>query len=289
MSEQADLRTQATDLRRHGYSYSQIGHRLGVHKSVVARWVATVPFDGFNAESLAEQLSSVRDPHLYNRALELRLAGWSYKMIEAEVGVSRSTLSGWLRNVTFAEYDPRVQQRVLQAQLKATQRNRLRREVADQRIRGEVAVEMGELLADGLSDRELFFLGLMLYWAEGAKTHGHVGITNSDPRLVQMFVLWLDRCFGVGLDHLRAHVHSYPDVDTDEAEQYWAAVIGIDRRQFYKAQIDRRTGKSVEKHGKLRYGTIHVRALGPGTTDLHRRILGLIANLGLYIEEKTRD
>ena len=91
------------------------------------------------------------------------------------------------------------------------------------------------------------------------------------------------------MDQLRASLHSYPDIDTDEAEQYWADVIGIDRGHFYKAQIDRRVDKSVEKHGKLRYGTIHVVCLGPGTTALHRRILGLIANLGLYIEEQMRE
>ena len=97
VAEHAELRAQAAALRRQGFSYSQIGRRLGIHKSVIARWVATVPFDGFNAESRAEQLQAVRDPHLYNRALELRQAGWSYKMIEDELGVPRSTLSGWLR------------------------------------------------------------------------------------------------------------------------------------------------------------------------------------------------
>jgi transposase len=37
MDEPADLRDQATALRRQGYSYSQIGRRLGIHKSIVAR------------------------------------------------------------------------------------------------------------------------------------------------------------------------------------------------------------------------------------------------------------
>ena len=51
MDQPADLRAQATELRRQGFSYSQIGRRLGVHKSVIARWVAAVSFDGFNDES----------------------------------------------------------------------------------------------------------------------------------------------------------------------------------------------------------------------------------------------
>ena len=94
INEDDDLRALASALRREGYSYSQIGRRLHVHKSVVARWVADVPFDGFNEASRTEQLRAVRDPDRYNRALEMRQAGWSYAMIEAELGVAHSTLSG---------------------------------------------------------------------------------------------------------------------------------------------------------------------------------------------------
>ena len=134
MAEHAELRAQAAALRRQGFSYSQIGRRLGIHKSVIARWVATVPFDGFNAESRAEQLQAVRDPHLYNRALELRQAGWSYKMIEDELGVPRSTLSGWLRYLKVQEYHPSVHQRTLAGQRAAVAANKLRQQAAQEKI-----------------------------------------------------------------------------------------------------------------------------------------------------------
>ncbi len=179
MDQPADLRAQATELRRQGFSYSQIGRRLGVHKSVIARWVAAVSFDGFNSESRAEQLSAVRDPHLYNRALELRQAGWSYKMIEAEIGVARSTLSGWLRHLRVAEYHPEVRQRRLQAQHAAVAANKRRQQALRRNVREEAAAEIRELLVNGVTDRELFMIGLTLYWAEGAKTHGHVCFANS--------------------------------------------------------------------------------------------------------------
>lgn len=289
MDEPVDLRLRAAELRRQGFSYSQIGRRLGLHKSIIARWVATIPFEGFNDESRDEQLRAVRDPQLYNRALELRQAGWSYKMIEAELGVARSTLSGWLRHVPVVEYHPAVQQRVLQNQKLAAQRNRDLAATAQRQIQSETANEMRELLREGLSDHELFLVGLMLYWAEGGKAHHHVTLSNSDPSLVKMFVLWLQQCLGVQRNQLRAHVHAYPDVDVDNVEAYWADVIGIDRNQFYKIQIDHRTNKTVEKCGKLPYGTVHVTVLGRGAANLHRRIMGWIAGLGDYIGAATRE
>ena len=244
---------------------------------MIARWVAAVSFDGFNSESRAEQLSAVRDPHLYNRALELRLTGWSYKMIEAEIGVARSTLSGWLRHLRVAEYHPEVRQRTLQAQHAAVAANKRRQQALRRNVREEAAAEIRELLVNGVTARELFMIGLTLYWAEGAKTHGHVGIANSDPVLVRTFVEWLQRCLEISRERLRGNVHTHPDIDPVEAEAYWAEVIGIPASQFYRTQIDRRASKSVEKYGKLPFGTFHVSEVGTGRSDLHHRIMSWIA------------
>ncbi len=187
MVDYAELRAQAVVLRKEGFSLSQIGRRLGLHKSVIGRWVADIPFSGFNCESRAEQLRSFRDPELYNRALELRQSGWSYKMIEAEIGVPRSTLSGWLRYLKVVEYHPAVRQRTLAAQAKAVQANRRRQCGVKARIQSEAASEMEVLLAEPLSGREIFLMGLMLYLAEGGKTQRAVSITNSDPFVIRTF------------------------------------------------------------------------------------------------------
>ncbi len=260
-----------------------------MHKSIIYCWVAGVPFAGFNPEARAEQLRAFRDPDLYNRALELRQAGWSYKMIEAELGVSRSTLSGWLPGVVFQAYHPTVQQRVLKAQQKAVERNKQRKQQAEAHIRSEAAQETKELLAGGLNDRELFLLGLILYWAEGAKTPGQVSLSNSDPALIRMFVLWLQHSLSIDRTQLRVRVHIYPDVAVDEAEQHWANIVGVPRSQFYRSQIDHRPDKVTDKQGKLPYGTAHVRVVGQGTSDLQRRIMAWIANSCGIIDATLRE
>ena len=83
-------------------------------------------------------------------------------------------------------------------------------------------------------------------------------------------------------------MHTHPDVNPDEAETYWSKTIGIPRSQVYKIQIDRRTNKTVEKRGKLHYGTVHVTMLSQGTKDLHRRIMGWIASFGEELEQLKR-
>ena len=248
-----------------------------------------VSFDGFNGEPRAEQLSAVRDPHLYNRALELRQAGWSYKMIEAEIGVARSTLSGWLRHLRVAEYHPEVRQRTLEAQRAAVAANKRRQQALWRQVRAEAAAEIRELLVTEVTDRELFLIGLRLYWAEGAKSHGHVSIANSDPLLIRTFVLWLQRCLQISRERLRGTVHTHPDVDPVEAEAYWAEVIDIPASQFYRTQIDQRASKSIEKYGKLPFGTVHVSVVGTGSRKLSHRIMSWIAAFGDELDQTMRD
>jgi hypothetical protein len=143
---------------------------------------------------------------------------------------------------------------------------------------------MEAFLEAGLNERELFIAGLMLYWGEGAKVENCVSVTNSDPAIIRFFVLWFERCLNIEIPRLRATVHLYPDVDIDQAESYWSEVIGIPRSQFYKAQVDIREGKLVDKRGKLKYGTIHLEVRGEGTLDLQRRVLIWIETLADHVK-----
>jgi hypothetical protein len=192
-------------------------------------------------------------------------------MISSELGVSKSTLSGWLRNTSRSSRT--IEQRSYEARTRTAQTKRLHHRHKLTAMHEASAQDIRDRFADGMTERELFLAGLMLYWAEGAKTQ-IVSLTNSDPALIALFVVWLERCLAVERQFLRAHVHVYPDTDVEPVEEYWADIIGISHHQFYKAQIDIRTDKSVEKRGRLPYGTVHLAVTGPGSTQLHRTVLG---------------
>ena len=46
---------------------------------------------------------SSKNLELYNRALNLRLSGKSYNQIYKEIGVAKSTLSGWFSNQSWPQ------------------------------------------------------------------------------------------------------------------------------------------------------------------------------------------
>lgn len=283
-----ELQAEARALRQAGYSLRQIATRLELGSGTISRWVQDVPFEGFSEESQLEQLSTRREMDLYNRAVEMRKEGYSYNLISDELGVAKSTLSGWLRDVPFAEYHPHVQQRMQAATQAMAEARKKKAATLRAEARDEADKEVTEFLLQGLDTRDLFLMGLIAYWAEGSKSHSIISLTNSDPGIIQLFVRWVDEALKVPTEQLRGEVHLYPDTDIEEAEQYWSEVSHIQRGQFYPAQVDTRKGKSPHKRGTLKYGTFHVKVVGEGSTFLYHKILRWMENLGRYIEETMR-
>jgi hypothetical protein len=52
-------------------------------------------------------------------------------------------------------------------------------------------------------------MGCMLYWAEGSRSRNQLAFTNADPEMVDLFVHFLRRCYGVDDERigLRVNVH----------------------------------------------------------------------------------
>jgi transposase len=93
-----ERRARAVELRRAGYSLSQIAKEMGLKSSAGAlgRWLKGVPPPEWTRRPRA------KDDHRA-RATELRLEGRSYKEIQQVIPVSKSTLSTWLKDVPITE------------------------------------------------------------------------------------------------------------------------------------------------------------------------------------------
>src|SRR4051812_44733838 len=104
---------------------------------------------------------------LKDRARQLRAAAWTLVAIADHLGVAKSTVSLWVRDVVFV---PRP---------RSTARNRPpnRLQLAKQ-AEIEAAQEWGTRLVGVLSERDLLIAGAALYAGEGAKTDGKVVFTN---------------------------------------------------------------------------------------------------------------
>lgn len=197
------------------------------------------------------------------RARQLRAEAWTLADIAAELGVSKSSVSLWVRDVAFTPRPRRTGRRREPNKLqvaKAAEIERLRRE-------GTERVGL-------LSEREFLVAGLALYAGEGSKRDGEVRFTNSDPAMMAFFALWLRQFFEIDEARLRMKLYLHEGLDLDAAIEFWSQITDVPRTQFhrpYRAVPDPsiRTAKHVNGCASLVYCSARV----------HRSVMGQVSAL----------
>ena len=198
-------------------------------------------------------------------AIYLRRKGKSYDEISQELGVPKSTLSNWLKNIKLTSRQKKdLMDKKLLAAYKGAKANQ---EYAKRRRK--VVIKRAREDASELITNPLFLAGLMLYWAEGNKTTEKVVISNSDPEIIRLMMRWFREICHVSDDKFRISLYLHKFHVREDARDFWSKITTIPLSQFNKDIIkptihSQRTNKLYE--GVCRV-TIH-------SVDLFRRILG---------------
>lgn len=199
------------------------------------------------------------------RARELRAQSWTLQDIATELGVSKASVSTWVRDVEFV---PRPRNRGHPAGPKHPMR--VKREAELERCRVEAERWVGEL-----SERDLAMYALALYAGEGSKTDGSVVFANSDPALVGVFLRWFRSAFPIDEGRLRVGLYLHADLDLEAAVRYWSNVTGVPPDQFhkpYRAVVDPTMRGNRHEFGCAR--------IVYSDTSLHRRVMARIRAIG---------
>jgi hypothetical protein len=224
---------QARLLRRLGKTYAEIRTVVGpVRDETLAGWLRGIPRPAATYRSHAK--TEVR-----RECRRLRTAGLTYDEIRAETGVSKASLSLWLRDLPVPArcLDRRVRQLASIAGSGPAEQRRCAL------IRRERHVAMAENAVPSLQDRELFVVGLALYWAEGTKDkpwnrNGRVVIINSDPTVLKVFLSWLD-LVGVTSDRRSYRLSIHESADVADSERWWSETLQIPLDSFRRASLKR--------------------------------------------------
>ena len=223
-----------------------------------------------------------------NKALKLRLQGRSYSEISKLLGMSKSTLSNWFTGLELSDSaKARISKRVLiRSVLGLVNRNRMQTKVAEDRARETRNTSKSEVL--NISKRELFLIGIALYWAEGYKrpitrngrvrTFHPVSFTNSDPNLVKVFLRFLREVCEVQEEKITADVRIYEHQNEGYLLDFWSKITNIPFTRFKKFYYGvSKLNQNKRPYNILPYGTIQVRV---NSTNLYHRIMGWIEGLG---------
>lgn len=120
------------------------------------------------------------------------------------------------------------------------------------------------LVKQNLSPEEekLKIAGIMLYWAEGTKININkkrliVEFTNSDSKMIKLFLKFLREICGVDEKRLRVYLYCYANQNIEELKRYWYEITKIPFAQFTKPYV--REDFILEKSEKMKYGLVHIR------------------------------
>jgi len=265
------LREQAISLRRAGKSRREIKELLAITSNQTLNEV----LKGEPPQPWTWR-PNAKDP-LRDKARDLRKQGLNYNQIAAELGVSKSSVSLWVRDLprpAGLSYEE-CRQRSAEGVRRYWAKERPIREAQREAMRQAAAAEIGQL-----NERELLIAGAVAYWCEGTKNKPYrridrVVFVNSDAALICLFLRFLDAA-GIERDRLIFQVQIHESADVDAALGFWLGITGADAVQFRRPSLKRhrptttRLNTGDGYHGCLR---VEVRR----GTGLYRKIEGWAA------------
>lgn len=219
------------------------------------------------------------------KARKLRRKGESIKKIANLLSVSVSTASLWCRDVKLTN----------------SQIENLRKRQTDPfygkrldyylKKKKEFSIKLLNLKNEGinsigkLTKREIFLIGIALYWGEGFKKDSLAGLATLDINIAKFFVFWLKNLFKIETKDLLLRVTANISYKSEikELEKYWSNNLKIPIAQFSKPFFQNTKWKKVYENKDNYHGVLRIRVRR--SIDLLRKIFGYIEGINLSVTE----
>lgn len=211
------------------------------------------------------------------KAILLRRQGKTYSEILKVVPVAKSTLSIWFQSVDLSKKQKQV---ITKKRLACSKRGGdVKRK---QRIeRQNLIFSRAKSEISNLSKKDLFLIGVILYWAEGSKEKEyHPGsplrFANSDHNMIKLFLYWLEEV-RVTKERISfdIYLHDNNKYRIQEVIKYWSNHTGFSKKLFrvyFKKNILKTKRRNISPETYFGVLRIYVKE----SSDLVRKINGWV-------------
>ena len=108
-----------------------------------------------------------------------------------------------------------------------------------------------------INDAILYGLGIGLYWGEGTKANKtSVRIGNTDPRLIRVFIRFLEVCYGIDRNKLKFGLQIFGDMNKESTLRFWTKTLQVPRSQFQRGVVITPHRGVGNYRNKTRYGVL---------------------------------
>jgi len=207
-------------------------------------------------------------------ARNLRKKGYSMNQIVKETGLTKSSVSVWVRDIVLTKAQKKkISERG--RSLESIERRLLIR-LSNEKAKRQVVIDEAKKDYTNISPEELKIIGIILYLGEGGKTErGTARLSNSDPLVIKIMMRFFREICNVPEDKFRGNIHTFAHADVKKTEKYWSKIAGIPRSQFQKTYI-KASSASLQKRYTLPYGTFSINICD---TKLFLTIMGWIEKI----------
>lgn len=204
---------------------------------------------------------------------KLRRAGKSYTEIQDacvekfDYKPSKGMCNNWLADLELTEQQVKAMAKRIEAR---TSLGSHKGGAAQKRKKQERIAKIKASIDYEFEPNELKSVGLAMYWGEGYKHSDHsVAVSNSDPYVHRLFLVWLEECYGIKKSELKFHLHTHKGADVEGNIDFWCEELGVSRKQFTKPYVRDKCNPNHRK-SKTYKGTLDSRL---HKTELHRQIM----------------
>lgn len=193
--------------------------------------------------------------------------------IEHFLGIPRSTLSYWLKNVELSKKQKEKLIRdwknaLIKARKKAVLWHNTQKEKRLQKAKDEALRTLKNINIENLNILELVLA--FLYLGEGSKKNVETAIGSSDPLILKFFLALLKKVYNVDIKRIRCELNIRADQNPEKIKHFWAKELKLPLENFKQVNIDKRTiGSKTYSHYK---GVCQLRCI---KVEIQRKLLYL--------------
>lgn len=192
---------------------------------------------------------------------QLLKQGHSYKEIQSKLEVSKSTINYWFSKLSEKEKN-RI--RILRVEswrksIKEYQKKKCQQTLAKEK---EIQLKAAKKVSS-LSKKDLFLIGISLYWAEGSKNNRwQIQFSNSDPKMINLMMCFFRKILNIRKEKFYLQMILHKNIKENDALNYWSKITKIPKKQFKKACFSlSKSSQNKRKINKLPFGTLQIRIL----------------------------
>jgi predicted transcriptional regulator len=213
------------------------------------------------------------------QARKLRCEGKSINLIAKQLGVSKSSVSLWVKDINLTEEQKIKLTEAKSYNFKYGTNETKKQNALNQR---QSFQEIGKLKAN--EKNLLHCMGCMLFWAEGSKHKNKITFTNSDVNMMKLFVKFLKESLQVQNEQIsiliNCYLHEHKEIE--KVNNFWIQELDLEGAYFIKPTI-KITQEPINNNGVCSI-TVH-------STKLAQQLYGAIQEYagfdnGLCLENK---